>query len=77
MAAGCLKHSLPGDVNLVSRAEVKALAGGSGAGRVEAMSISRRGEVLNRWVALARSAQATTTPHPASVQVAPSQESQP
>lgn len=41
------------------------------------MSISRRGEVLNRGVALARSAQATTTPHPASVQVAPSQESQP
>jgi 2-dehydro-3-deoxygluconokinase len=35
VAAGCLKHSLRGDVNLVSRAEVEALAGGSGAGRVE------------------------------------------
>jgi len=35
VAAGCLKHSLRGDANLVSRAEVEALAGGSGAGRVE------------------------------------------
>ena len=35
VAAGCLKHSLRGDVNLVSRAEVEALARGSGAGRVE------------------------------------------
>jgi 2-dehydro-3-deoxygluconokinase len=35
VAAGCLKHSLRGDVNLVSRAEVEALAGGSGSGRVE------------------------------------------
>ena len=35
VAAGCLKHSIRGDANLVSRAEVEALAGGSGAGRVE------------------------------------------
>lgn len=35
VAASCLKHSIRGDVNLVSVAEVDALAGGSGAGRVE------------------------------------------
>jgi 2-dehydro-3-deoxygluconokinase len=33
-AAGCLKHSIPGDCNRVSEAEVLALAGGDGAGRV-------------------------------------------
>jgi 2-dehydro-3-deoxygluconokinase len=35
VAASCLKHSIRGDVNLVSVAEVDALAGGSGSGRVE------------------------------------------
>jgi 2-dehydro-3-deoxygluconokinase len=35
VAASCLKHSIRGDVNLVTRAEVDALAGGSGSGRVE------------------------------------------
>ncbi len=35
VAASCLKHSIRGDVNQVSLAEVDALAGGSGSGRVE------------------------------------------
>jgi 2-dehydro-3-deoxygluconokinase len=35
VAASCLKQTIPGDFNLVSRAEVDALAGGSGSGRVE------------------------------------------
>jgi len=35
VAAGCLKHSLRGDANLVSRAEIEALAAGSGSGRVD------------------------------------------
>jgi len=35
VAASCLKHSIRGDVNTVSVAEVDALAGGSGSGRVE------------------------------------------
>jgi 2-dehydro-3-deoxygluconokinase len=35
VAASCLKHSIRGDVNLVSVGEVDALAGGSGSGRVE------------------------------------------
>jgi 2-dehydro-3-deoxygluconokinase len=35
VAASCLKHSIRGDVNQVSVAEVDALAGGAGAGRVE------------------------------------------
>jgi 2-dehydro-3-deoxygluconokinase len=35
VAASCLKHSIRGDVNQVSVAEVDALAGGSGSGRVE------------------------------------------
>jgi 2-dehydro-3-deoxygluconokinase len=35
VAASCLKHSIRGDVNQVSVAEVEALAGGSGSGRVE------------------------------------------
>ncbi len=35
VAAACLKHSIRGDVNQVSIAEVDALAGGSGSGRVE------------------------------------------
>jgi 2-dehydro-3-deoxygluconokinase len=34
VAASALKHSVPGDFNLVSRAEVEALAGGEGRGRV-------------------------------------------
>jgi len=34
-AASCLKHSIPGDYNAVSTAEVRALAGGSGSGRVD------------------------------------------
>jgi 2-dehydro-3-deoxygluconokinase len=33
-AAGCLKHSVPGDYNRVSENEVLALVGGDGAGRV-------------------------------------------
>jgi len=35
VAAACLKHSIRGDVNLATAAEVTALAGGSGSGRVE------------------------------------------
>ena len=35
VAASCLKHTIRGDVNQVSVAEVDALAGGSGSGRVE------------------------------------------
>jgi 2-dehydro-3-deoxygluconokinase len=34
-AASCLKHSIPGDLPLVTAAEVKALMGGSGSGRVQ------------------------------------------
>jgi 2-dehydro-3-deoxygluconokinase len=35
VAASCLKHSIPGDLPLLSAAEVKALMGGSGSGRVQ------------------------------------------
>ena len=35
IAASCLKHTIRGDVNAVSVAEVDALARGSGSGRVE------------------------------------------
>ena len=35
VAASCLKQTIPGDANLVSRAEVEALAAGGGSGRVE------------------------------------------
>ena len=35
VAASCLKHSIQGDFNFVSVDEVKALAGGSGSGRVQ------------------------------------------
>jgi 2-dehydro-3-deoxygluconokinase len=35
VAASCLKHSIPGDFNLSTAAEVEKLAGGSGSGRVE------------------------------------------
>jgi len=35
VAASCLKHSVEGDFNLVSVAEVEALAGGSASGRVQ------------------------------------------
>ncbi len=34
-AASCLKHSIPGDANLVSVDEVKRLAAGEGSGRVQ------------------------------------------
>ncbi len=34
VAASCLKHSILGDFNFTSRAEVQSLMGGSGAGRV-------------------------------------------
>lgn len=34
-AASCLAHSIPGDYNLVGRAEVEALMKGSGTGRVQ------------------------------------------
>ncbi len=35
VAASALKHTIPGDVNMVSAAEVEALAGGSASGRVQ------------------------------------------
>ncbi len=35
VAASCLKHSIEGDYNLVSKEEVQKLAGGNGSGRVE------------------------------------------
>jgi len=35
VVASCLKHSVEGDLNLVSTAEVNALAGGSASGRVQ------------------------------------------
>lgn len=35
VAASCLKHTVSGDLNLVSLAEVEALVGGDGSGRVQ------------------------------------------
>ncbi|HET6449764.1 MAG TPA: sugar kinase [Spirochaetia bacterium] len=35
VAASCLKHSIPGDLPLLSLSEVKALVAGSGSGRVQ------------------------------------------
>ncbi len=35
VAASCLKHTIPGDFNHVTLAEVEALAGGDGSGRVQ------------------------------------------
>lgn len=35
VAASCLKHSIEGDVNMVTRDEVARLAGGDGSGRVQ------------------------------------------
>ena len=35
VAASCLKHTIPGDFNMVSRADVDNLAGGDGSGRVQ------------------------------------------
>lgn len=35
VAASALKHTIPGDINLVTREEVDALAGGDGSGRVQ------------------------------------------
>ena len=35
VAASCLKHSIEGDMNLVSMDEVLKLAGGDGSGRVQ------------------------------------------
>lgn len=35
VAASALKHTIPGDFNLVSHADVEALAGGDGSGRVQ------------------------------------------
>ena len=35
VAAGCLKHSIRGDFNRVSAAEVEKLMGGDGSGRVQ------------------------------------------
>ena len=35
VAASCLKHSIPGDFNYATRAEVEALMGGSATGRVK------------------------------------------
>jgi 2-dehydro-3-deoxygluconokinase len=34
VAASCLKHSLPGDFNYMTRGEVEALMGGAASGRV-------------------------------------------
>jgi 2-dehydro-3-deoxygluconokinase len=34
-AASCLKHTIPGDFNLVSLEEVKTLMGGDASGRVQ------------------------------------------
>lgn len=34
VAAGCLRHSIPGDFNLVSIDEVQALADGDATGRI-------------------------------------------
>lgn len=35
VAASCLKHSIKGDFNFVSRNEIESLLGGSGAGRIQ------------------------------------------
>jgi len=35
VAASCLKHSIPGDFNLATRAEIEALVGGDATGRVK------------------------------------------
>ena len=35
VAASALKHTIPGDFNLVSRSDVDALVGGDGSGRVQ------------------------------------------
>ena len=35
VAASCLKHTIEGDYNLVSAAEVESLMNGSGSGRVQ------------------------------------------
>ena len=35
VAAGCLKHSIPGDFNLISRDEVEKLVAGDASGRVQ------------------------------------------
>ena len=35
VAASALKHTIPGDMNMVSRKEVEALMGGDGSGRVQ------------------------------------------
>ena len=35
VAASALKHTIPGDFNMVTRAEVEALVGGDASGRVQ------------------------------------------
>ena len=35
VAASALKHTIPGDFNMVTRAEVDALVGGDASGRVQ------------------------------------------
>jgi 2-dehydro-3-deoxygluconokinase len=35
VAASCLKHSIPGDMNLVTVEEVNQLLNGSGSGRIQ------------------------------------------
>ena len=35
VAASALKHTIPGDFNLVTRQDVESLAGGDGSGRVQ------------------------------------------
>ena len=35
VAASALKHTIPGDFNLVSRSDVDGLVGGDGSGRVQ------------------------------------------
>jgi 2-dehydro-3-deoxygluconokinase len=58
VAASCLKHSIPGDFNVVSPAEVEAIVAGSTAGRV-----SRWGR--QRSKAASRSCKPSSMPHPA------------
>ena len=45
LAASALKHSIEGDCNIVTVAEVEKLAGGGGSGRIQ-----RRGPVMERAI---------------------------
>ena len=48
VAASCLKHSIEGDMNMVSVDEVKKLAGGDGSGRVQRLSLIHISEPTRR-----------------------------